>query len=60
MSIRRARHRLGGRIDGDEFALLVRALSIVEGQDIVRNIHARLSAVLAQSPYSVTCSIARR
>src|SRR3546814_18357828 len=42
---------------GDEFALLVRVPSIAEGQGIARDIHARLSAVLAQSRYPVTCSL---
>src|SRR3546814_2969827 len=46
-----------GRIGGDEFALLVRVPSIAEGQGIARDIHARLSAVLAQSRYPVTCSM---
>src|SRR3546814_6698806 len=42
---------------GDEFALLVRVPSIAEGQGIARDIHTRLSAVLAQSRYPVTCSM---
>ena len=51
------REDLIGRIGGDEFALLVRVPSIAEGQGIARDIHARLSAVLAQSRYPVTCSM---
>src|SRR3546814_14264703 len=52
------REDLIGRIGGDEFALLVRVPSIAEGQCIARDIHARLSAVLAQSRYPVTRSAA--
>src|SRR3546814_851268 len=51
------REDLIGRIGGNEFALLVRVPSIAEGQGIARVIHARLSAVLAQSRYPVTCSM---
>ncbi|TWH85750.1 diguanylate cyclase (GGDEF)-like protein [Sphingobium wenxiniae] len=51
------REDLIGRIGGDEFALLVRVPSIVEGQGFARDIHTRLSAVLAQSRYPVTCSM---
>jgi len=51
------REDLIGRIGGDEFALLVRVPSIAEGQGIARDLHARLSAVLATSPHPVTCSM---
>lgn len=51
------REDLIGRIGGDEFALLIRVPSIAEGQGFARDIHARLSAVLAGSPYPVTCSM---
>lgn len=51
------REDLIGRIGGDEFAMLARVPSIVEGQGFAHDIHARLSAVLAELPYPVTCSI---
>ena len=51
------REDLIGRIGGDEFALLVRVPSIVEGQGFAHDIHARLSAVLAALPFPVTCSM---
>lgn len=51
------REDLIGRIGGDEFALLVRVPSIAEGQGFARDLHARLSAVLAESSHPVTCSM---
>jgi diguanylate cyclase (GGDEF)-like protein len=51
------REDLVGRIGGDEFALLARVPSIAEGQSFAREVHARLSAVLAESRYPVTCSM---
>ncbi|EQB33526.1 GGDEF domain-containing protein [Sphingobium ummariense] len=51
------REDLIGRIGGDEFALLVRVPSIVAGQGFARDVHTRLSAVLADSPHPVTCSM---
>ncbi|TAJ74162.1 MAG: GGDEF domain-containing protein [Sphingobium sp.] len=51
------REDLIGRIGGDEFALLVRVPSIAEGQGIAHDVHARLSAVLTESQYPVTCSM---
>ncbi len=51
------REDLIGRIGGDEFALLVRVPSIAEGQGFARDLHARLSAVLAESRHPVTCSM---
>lgn len=51
------REDLIGRIGGDEFSLLVRVPSIAEGQGFAHDIHARLSAVLAESPFRVTCSM---
>lgn len=51
------REDLIGRIGGDEFALLIRVPSIAEGQGFARDVHARLSAVLAESRYPVTCSM---
>jgi len=51
------REDLIGRIGGDEFALLVRVPSIAEGISFACEIHARLSAVLAQSRHPVTCSM---
>lgn len=51
------REDLIGRIGGDEFALLVRVPSIAEGQGFARDIHARLTAVLAEGRYPVTCSM---
>jgi diguanylate cyclase (GGDEF)-like protein len=51
------REDLIGRIGGDEFALLVRVPSIGEGQGFAREVHARLSAMLVESPYPVTCSM---
>lgn len=51
------REDLIGRIGGDEFALLVRVPSIGEGQGFARDIHARISSMLTDSPYPVTCSM---
>lgn len=51
------REDLIGRIGGDEFALLIRVPSIAEGQGFARDVHARLTAVLAESRYPVTCSM---
>ncbi len=51
------REDLIGRIGGDEFALLVRVPTIIEGQAFARDIHARLSSVLADTSYPVTCSM---
>ncbi|HEX7741924.1 MAG TPA: GGDEF domain-containing protein, partial [Sphingobium sp.] len=51
------REDLIGRIGGDEFALLVRVPSIAEGQGFARDLHARLSAVLAEGRHPVTCSM---
>lgn len=51
------REDLIGRIGGDEFALLVRVPSIAEGHGFAHDIHARLSSVLKDSPYPVTCSM---
>lgn len=51
------REDLIGRIGGDEFSLLVRVPSIAEGQSFAHDIHARLTTVLAGSPYPVTCSM---
>ena len=51
------REDLIGRIGGDEFALLVRVPSIAEGQGFARDLHARLSAVLAEARHPVTCSM---
>ena len=51
------REDLIGRIGGDEFSLLVRVPSIAEGQGFARDIHARLTAVLAEARYPVTCSM---
>ena len=51
------REDLIGRIGGDEFALLIRVPSIAEGHGFARDVHARLSAVLAESRYPVTCSM---
>jgi len=51
------REDLIGRIGGDEFGLLVRVPSIAEGQGFARDIHARLTAVLSEGRYPVTCSM---
>lgn len=51
------REDLIGRIGGDEFALLIRVPSIAEGHGFARDVHARLTAVLAESRYPVTCSM---
>lgn len=51
------REDLIGRIGGDEFALLIRVPSIAEGHGFARDVHARLSAVLTESRYPVTCSM---
>nr|WP_087573458.1 MULTISPECIES: GGDEF domain-containing protein [unclassified Sphingomonas]AJW29637.1 diguanylate cyclase/phosphodiesterase with PAS/PAC sensor(s) [Sphingomonas sp. JE1] len=51
------REDLIGRIGGDEFSLLVRVPSVAEGWTFARNVHKRLSAVLAESRYPVTCSM---
>lgn len=51
------REDLIGRIGGDEFSLLVRVPSLAEGQGFAREIHARVTAVLAGAQYPVTCSM---
>lgn len=51
------REDLIGRIGGDEFALLVRVPSMAEGQGVARDIHTRLTEVLTNSRYHVTCSM---
>lgn len=51
------REDLIGRIGGDEFALLVRVPSLAEGQSFARDVHARLSVVLAGVRPPVTCSM---
>lgn len=51
------REDLIGRIGGDEFALLVRVPSTAQGQGFARDIHVRLTAVLAEGRYPVTCSM---
>lgn len=51
------REDLIGRIGGDEFGLLVQVPSIAEGQGFASDVHARLSAVLAEARYPVTCSM---
>ncbi len=51
------REDLIGRIGGDEFGLLVRVPSIAEGQGFAADVHTRLTAVLAEARYPVTCSM---
>lgn len=51
------REDLIGRIGGDEFALLVRVPSLAEGQGFAHDVHARLSAMLADVRPPVTCSM---
>lgn len=46
-----------GRIGGDEFSIVVRVPTILEGQDFARSLHRRLSTVLSQGRYPVTCSM---
>lgn len=51
------REDLIGRIGGDEFSLLVRVPSIAEGQSFAHDMHARLTVVLTNARYPVTCSM---
>jgi len=46
-----------GRIGGDEFAFLISVHSAEDGRLLAATLHARLSAVLAETPYPVTCSM---
>lgn len=51
------REDLLGRIGGDEFALVMRVPSMAEGLGFARDVHDRLSAVLAEARPPVTCSM---
>ncbi|MGE4324012.1 MAG: GGDEF domain-containing protein [Sphingobium sp.] len=51
------RDDLIGRIGGDEFALLARVPSWEEGERLARDIHGRLTAMLADSSLPMTCSM---
>lgn len=51
------REDLIGRIGGDEFGLLVRVPSIAEGQGFASDVHSRLSTMLAEARFPVTCSM---
>ncbi|PZR81079.1 MAG: GGDEF domain-containing protein [Stutzerimonas stutzeri] len=51
------REDLVGRLGGDEFGLLLHVPSIAEGQGFARSIHSRLSRLLAQGQYPLTCSM---
>jgi diguanylate cyclase (GGDEF)-like protein len=51
------REDLVGRIGGDEFSIVMHVPSISEGQSFARSLHGRLSTVLSQERYPVTCSM---
>ncbi|CAM5544358.1 diguanylate cyclase [Sphingobium yanoikuyae] len=51
------REDLVGRLGGDEFGLLLDVPSVAEGQGFARSIHLRLSSLLAQGQYPLTCSM---
>lgn len=46
-----------GRLGGDEFAFLAPVRSQSDGEILAATLHQRLSAVLAETPYPVTCSM---
>lgn len=46
-----------GRLGGDEFAFLAPVRSQRDGEILAATLHQRLSKVLAQTPYPVTCSM---
>lgn len=46
-----------GRLGGDEFAFLAPVHSHRDGEIFAATLHQRLSAVLADTPYTVTCSM---
>jgi diguanylate cyclase (GGDEF)-like protein len=46
-----------GRVGGDEFAMLLPLPAVGRGKDIAKDLHRRLSAILASTGYPVTCSM---